>query len=326
MDYRREKEFIDDFEKAYTKYIELPMENEIRKLILDSSFEVRGTINPQIIFPNDFRKELTKIAESWELGTEKLFLDYLNDVDKEVLNSFQRELKRLLPKQFRYKRTEYKFKYNKLLKKVGDKWRSAIILNEFASKWYTRKYYNDGLSLSDRVWKYANESAQKIQNQIALNLRLGNSALNTARQIQEANEQIVRIPKYLQKQIDLLDNKNLASNLIDSYVKKTLHYNAMRVARTEINNAWKGSYKEKMDQLDFVENVKWNLSRSHKDPCVCETYASQDLYGLGSGVYPKNAVPHNGLSAHPNCLCNVTMILSPVGKWIKSQYRKKLGG
>ena len=298
------------------------MENEIRKLILDSGFEVRGTVNPQIIFPNDFRKELTKIAESWGLGTKKLFLDYLNDVDKEVLNSFQRELKRLLPKQFRYKRTEYKFKYNELLKKVGDKWRSAIILNEFASKWYTRKYYNDGLSLSDRVWKYANESAQKIQNQIALNLRLGNSALNTARQIQEANEQVIRIPKYLQKQIDLLDNKNLASNLIDNYVKKTLHYNAMRVARTEINNAWKGSYKEKMDQLDFVENVKWNLSRSHKEPCNCETYASQDLYGLGPGIYPKNAVPHNGLSAHPNCLCNITMILSPVKKWIESEYRK----
>ena len=322
MDIKREKEFIDDFEKAYTKYVEIPMINEIRKLILDSSFEVRGTINPQVIFPNDFRKELTKIAESWELGTEKLFLDYLNDVDKEVLDSFQRGLKRLLPKQFRYKRTEYKFKYNELLKKVGDKWQSAITVNEFASKWYTRKYYNDGLSLSDRVWKYANESAQKIQNQIALNLRLGNSALNTARQIQEVNEQVIRIPKYLQKQIDLLDNKNLASNLIDNYVKKTLHYNAMRVARTEINNAWKGSYKEKMDQLDFVENVKWNLSRSHKDPCVCETYASQDLYGLGSGVYPKNAVPHNGLSAHPNCLCNITMILSPVKKWIESEYRK----
>lgn len=322
MDIQREKEFIDNFEKAYTKYVELPMENEIRKLILDSSFEVRGTVNPQIIFPNDFRKELTKIAESWGLGTEKLFLDYLNDVDKEVLNSFQKELKRLLPKQFRYKRTEYKFNYNNLLKKVGDKWQSAIIVNEFASKWYTRKYYNDGLSLSDRVWKYANESAQKIQNQIALNLRLGNSALNTARQIQEANEQVVRIPKYLQKQIDLLDNKNLASNLIDNYVKKTLHYNAMRVARTEINNAWKGSYKEKMDQLDFVENVKWNLSRSHKEPCNCETYASQDLYGLGPGVYPKNAVPHNGLSAHPNCLCNMTMILSPIEKWIENEYRK----
>lgn len=322
MDIQREKEFIDNFEKAYTKYVEIPMENEIRKLILDSSFEIRGTINPQVIFPNDFRKELTKIAESWGLGTEKLFLDYLNDVDKEVLDLFQRELKRLLPKQFRYKRAEYKFNYNQLLKKVGDKWRSAIIVNEFASKWYTRKYYNDGLSLSDRVWKYANESAQKIQNQIALNLRLGNSALNTARQIQEANEQIVRIPKYLQKQIDLLDNKNLASNLIDNYVKKTLHYNAMRVARTEINNAWKGSYKEKMDQLDFVENVKWNLSRSHKEPCNCETYASQDLYGLGPGIYPKNAVPHNGLSAHPNCLCNITMILSPVEKWIESEYRK----
>ncbi len=322
MDYRREKEFIDDFEKAYTKYIELPFENEIRKLILSTNFDKFVRADSSVIFSNDFRKELKLLTQGWGKGTEKLFLEYLSKADKEVLDAFQRELRKLLPKQFRHKYTEYRFQDYTLLKKVGSRWKSAIILNEFASKWYTRKYYNVGLSLSDRVWKHADEAAQKIQNQIALNLRLGNSALSTAKQIQATSEQVIKIPKYLQKQIDLLKDTNIAKSVIDDYVKKTLHYNAMRVARTEINNAWKGSYKEKMDQLDFVENVKWNLSRSHKDPCVCETYASQDLYGLGSGVYPKNAVPHDGLSAHPNCLCNITMILSPVKKWIESEYRK----
>lgn len=322
MDWRREKEFIDDFEKAYTKYVEIPFENEIRKLFLSTNFDsfVRGGSN--VVIPNDFRKELKLLTQGWGEGTEKLFLEYLNKADKEVLDVFQRDLKKLLPKRFRHKYTEYRFQDYTLLKKIGNSWKSAIILNEFASKWYTRKYYNDGLSLSNRVWKYADEAAQKIQNQIALNLRLGNSALNTARQIQATSEQVIKIPKYLQRQIDLLKDTNIAKSVIDDYTKKTLHYNAMRVARTEINNAWKGSYKEKMDQLDFVENVKWNLSRSHKEPCNCETYASQDLYGLGPGVYPKNAVPHNGLSAHPNCLCNITTILSPIEKWIKNEYRK----
>src|SRR5690606_3258478 len=38
----------------------------------------------------------------------------------------------------------------------------------------------------------------------------------------------------------------------------------------------------------------------HPRPDICDLYANQNLYGLGPGGYPPDAVPS---TPHPNCLC-----------------------
>lgn len=324
MDLKKEIEFIRNFEKAYKKYVEEPMGDEIRKLILNIEFPT--TSKNSIVLPKKFKEAVSSIAWTWGSETEKLFKTHLNKADEQVLRAFYNDLKNITPKRFKYKRTEFRWEDLKLLKRTSDNWKKAITLNSFASKWYTKKYYSDGLSLSDRVWKYSNEAAQKIQNTVALNLRIGNSAKNTAQQIRELNPQNIQIPKYLQKEIDQMSDKYLIDKVVNQYVNKKLNYNAMRVARTEINNAWKGSYKEKMDQLDFVGKVKWELSASHPERDICDTYAEQDLYGFGAGVYPKDNVPHDGKSAHPNCLCITTMVLEPIDEWVDEMYKKYVGG
>ncbi len=57
---------------------------------------------------------------------------------------------------------------------------------------------------------------------------------------------------------------------------------------------------------EFVDNslhhIKWKLGSRHPAEDICGMYANADLYGLGKGVFPKDAAPVN--PAHPHCLCH----------------------
>jgi hypothetical protein len=75
---------------------------------------------------------------------------------------------------------------------------------------------------------------------------------------------------------------------------------AMRLARTEINNAFHVQSMQEMDK-PWAQEVKWNLSKMHKpdpgDPC--EEYAR-------IGTYSKDAIP---LKPHPQCMCYITPVM-----------------
>jgi hypothetical protein len=79
-------------------------------------------------------------------------------------------------------------------------------------------------------------------------------------------------------------------------------YAAMRLARTEINNAFH-EQQIKGGQRPGVLAVIWNLSGSHPKPDECNTFAEQDTDNLGAGHYKPGNVP---AKPHPNCLCYLT--------------------
>jgi len=85
-----------------------------------------------------------------------------------------------------------------------------------------------------------------------------------------------------------------------------LKYNLRRLARTEINNAYREGHIHAARQSPWVEGVKWNLSGSHPKVDICDTWASQDLDGLGPGVYTFETVPLD----HPNGLCFLTNLIA----------------
>jgi len=81
-------------------------------------------------------------------------------------------------------------------------------------------------------------------------------------------------------------------------VRGGISYAAMRLARTEINNAFHAQAIKDAQEQPWVHGMKWNLSRVHeRDPGdLCEAYARR-------GVFPTNAVPRK---PHPQCRCFVT--------------------
>lgn len=79
-------------------------------------------------------------------------------------------------------------------------------------------------------------------------------------------------------------------------------YAAMRLARTEINNA----FHERQiagGTRPGVTGVVWNLSGSHKVPDQCNVYAGSNKHDMGSGVFPPRQVPER---PHPQCFCYLT--------------------
>lgn len=106
-----------------------------------------------------------------------------------------------------------------------------------------------------------------------------------------------------------LSAKELASSVYQ-YVSPTApggaSYVAMRLARTEINNA----FHERQIQgatRPGVKAVQWNLSGSHKVPDECNVYAAHK-------PYDPDKVPEK---PHPQCFCYLTYVTEPAGQFQK---------
>lgn len=102
-----------------------------------------------------------------------------------------------------------------------------------------------------------------------------------------------------------------------------MNYAAMRLARTEINNAYHTTQTRAFDDNPFVEGVKWNLSGSHPRSDTCDSYAHEDHDGMGAGVFEAGSAPGK---PHPQCFCYVTAVtVSPelfVTNLLNGRYNK----
>lgn len=86
-------------------------------------------------------------------------------------------------------------------------------------------------------------------------------------------------------------------NLIDPNTPGGVSYAAIRLGRTEINNAFHAQAILDAQQKPWVTHMRWHLSKVHQEQgCVCEDYAAVGLFAL-EHVPPK---------PHPNCRCYVT--------------------
>lgn len=80
-------------------------------------------------------------------------------------------------------------------------------------------------------------------------------------------------------------------------------YAAMRLARTEINNAFHFSQIQNSRDMPWVTGYHWHRSGRHGSKDICDEYATRNHDGLGRGVFDKKFVPGK---PHPNCLCFIT--------------------
>jgi hypothetical protein len=101
----------------------------------------------------------------------------------------------------------------------------------------------------------------------------------------------------------------------------TVSYNYLRIARTEMFRAHRAAHLIRTDffqqlpkELNPVQGVQWNLSLSHPARDICDTWASQNAHGLGSGVYPAESLP----LGHANDLCFTTTAMATPEAFAKS--------
>jgi hypothetical protein len=99
-------------------------------------------------------------------------------------------------------------------------------------------------------------------------------------------------------------------------------YAAMRLGRTELNNAFHATQVRDGVENPFIEYLRWMLSGSHPRPDVCNEYATvQEVRGQDAGVWDPGRIP---AKPHPQCLC-YTIPITPsrdkfVDKYLAGDY------
>lgn len=109
------------------------------------------------------------------------------------------------------------------------------------------------------------------------------------------------------------------ANDVKAYVNPNtpggVRYASMRLARTEINNAFHAQQIKAAKDQPWTTAVWWHLSGSHPVPDECNQNAEQTHFDGGDpGVYKPEDVPNK---PHPQCLCFTTTIDVDPDEFIK---------
>lgn len=142
---------------------------------------------------------------------------------------------------------------------------------------------HDGLKLSDRVWRTSQSARQALQKIVEDGVARGLDSRKLARRVQQ----------YLQPGVWTAMKAETRRNL---RVPKDVSYEAIRLARTEMNNAFHEGTVNAYRTIPSARGVYWRLSARHVLPDVCDDYASHN----GNGFWPKGEEPAR---PHPQCFC-----------------------
>lgn len=162
----------------------------------------------------------------------------------------------------------------------------------------------DGLQLSDRIWRIDRSGRDRIVNALESAIIQGHSAGQAAR---EFLAQGTAVPADIANKLNAA-NAGAISRAAQEVMTGTGSPldNAMRLFRTEINRAHGEAYM--MGGEDHPDFAGWRflLSPAHPAPDICDLLSTQNLHGLGAGVYPSRA--KCPWPAHPNTLSFVEII------------------
>ncbi|RPH39883.1 MAG: hypothetical protein EHM87_23330 [Burkholderiales bacterium] len=156
------------------------------------------------------------------------------------------------------------------------------------------------MSLSDNVWKLAKNTKEQLEYYIESGLATGRSADVISRDIR----QVLKDPDSRFRRVRNAAGKLVPSQPMADYhpgqgVYRSAYQNARRLARTEINMAYRSADMESFRNADMVLGYEVRLSNNHtaKDYDICDEAA---------GRYPKE---FTFIGWHPNCRCYVVPIL-----------------
>lgn len=168
--------------------------------------------------------------------------------------------------------------------KGGDKYNRYFQTNSSALKAFQSRV-DYGMDLSQRLWNQAENLKREMELTISTAIDRGQSAVVLSK----------RLSKYLN------DFPSLRNDYTEKFGKaidcKDCQYASMRLARSEINMAYREAERLRWQQFDFILGFEVKLSKSHPAPDICD-----DL----KGKYPKD---FKFVGWHPNCMCYVVPIV-----------------
>jgi hypothetical protein len=202
-------------------------------------------------------------------------------------------------------------------------------------------YMIDSLSLSDKLYKNAQNVAKATQNALNEHLQRGSSIDTIRKSIYDGynygDKDILplkkELPRYLVKNdkieamkrktkplkasyMQLLNSKNekaFEKNMKLALYEKSRYY-AQRIAETEKARSMALSDAKEFLEDDDIELVRFIMNGRHKITDICDYYANLNV-GYGKGIVPKEQMVT--LPLHPHCFCRYMRIPSSTKKKYK---------
>lgn len=164
----------------------------------------------------------------------------------------------------------------------------------------------NGLNLSDNVWRYTNQFKGEIEMALDVGIRSGRSADDLSRDVREYLKNPHKLFRRVRdKHGELQLSKNAAAYHPGRGVYRSSYMNARRLAATETNIAYRTADHLRWQQLDFVVGIEIHLSNNHN----CKGVPAGTFYDICDelkGKYPKD---FQFVGWHPHCRCYATSIL-----------------
>ena len=161
----------------------------------------------------------------------------------------------------------------------------------------------NGMNLSSRVWNLSEQYKHELEEAITAAIAPGTSAMSLAAQVKKyLKEPDKRFRRIKEKMEDGTIKWHLSKNAKAYHpgqgVYRSSARNAQRLARTEINMAYRTAEQERWKQFDFV--VGYEVKTTQNGHHV------EDMCDMLAGKYPKD---FKFTGWHPQCMCYCIPIL-----------------
>lgn len=173
-----------------------------------------------------------------------------------------------------------------------------------------KRVEGDGLVLSQRVWRLDNGGLQRIRATLASGYDGRTNALRLARQLEAELGAGADLPRWAEDRLYRMTPKERMTSRTGLLTEpehraQGVSYNAVRLARTELQYANHAVTTELAIHNPAVTGKRVRLSAGHPKADICDEHADGGPY----------AVEEDFLPLHPNCMCYWEMVLMPRGEF-----------
>lgn len=171
----------------------------------------------------------------------------------------------------------------------------------------------EGLGLSDKVWRYADAFRSEIEMGLDLGIRKGENAADMARSLRQYLQHPDKLFRRVRDEHGVLHLSKAAAEFHPGTgVYRSSYRNARRLAVTETNMAYHASDHLRWQQMDFVVGIEIMLSGNHT--CLGadgKPHRFSDICDELAGKYPKD---FKFTGWHPHCRCQAVPVLKSDGE------------
>ena len=152
---------------------------------------------------------------------------------------------------------------------------------------------DSGMNLSQKLWNQAEDYKRGLEHTLSVAIEKGMSAVTLSKRVSKYLEDFPSMKK------DYGERFGRATDIHDC------EYRSIRLARSEINMAYRSAEQMRWEQMDFIIGYEVKLSGNHNCKGVPQG-AFYDICDDLKGRYPKD---FKWLGWHPNCRCYVVPII-----------------